>query len=479
MELPLDAPLDAPLPVEIAGRGHGWFTAYRRYPVFSRPWIRGRLRLTGTVLGFIAVLVGGVLLDSPPEERPWGATLQVALQLLLPALLVPWLGGRVRRRGWPPEREWRALLALVLVEVALFAVVHQFAAEPLKQWVAERTGALNADGSRKRVMLAVGVSVISPRGAPTAWAAPAASGAGAPGASGAGGQADAAGQGRSDVAAATDMPPTPAEDLLGLLMWSLAAFWLGGGLALWGWRRERAGLLDLQRERELQRAQAERREAEMRLSVLAAQVEPHFLFNTLAGVRAAIVSDPARASEMVDHLVDYLRATIPRLRSDGSALATLGGQLDIVRAYLGLMATRMRRLQFSVDAPAGLLDHPCPAWMLISLVENAVKHGVEPKVGPVRIEVSARRSEAGQLEICVADDGVGFGAAPAAWGSGLGLANIRERLASLHGGHAALVLRQRPGGGTLAIIGLPLEDQAPSASASASAATPAADPAMR
>ncbi|HRD98472.1 MAG TPA: histidine kinase, partial [Rubrivivax sp.] len=87
-----------------------------------------------------------------------------------------------------------------------------------------------------------------------------------------------------------------------------------GGAALWGWRRERAALAALAQSRELARAQAQRREAEMRLSVLAAQVEPHFLFNTLAGVRSAIATDPPRASEMIDRLVDYLRAAIPRLR---------------------------------------------------------------------------------------------------------------------------------------------------------------------
>jgi LytS/YehU family sensor histidine kinase len=92
--------------------------------------------------------------------------------------------------------------------------------------------------------------------------------------------------------------------------------------------------------------------------VLAAQVEPHFLFNTLAGVRSAISTDPPRASEMIDRLVDYLRAAIPRLRSDGGAQATLGSQLDIVRAYLGLMAARMPRLSYAIDVPAELLAEP-------------------------------------------------------------------------------------------------------------------------
>lgn len=193
----------------------------------------------------------------------------------------------------------------------------------------------------------------------------------------------------------------------------------------------------------------------MRLTVLAAQVEPHFLFNALAGVRSAIVSDPGRASDMIDRLVHYLRAAIPRLRSDGGAQATLGGLLDIARAYLGLMAARMRRLRYSVEAPADLLGTPCPPLMLISLVENAVKHGVEPKIGPSRVDVSARRIGDGRLEVTVADDGAGFGATQS--GSGLGLANLRERLQQMYQGRASLALKSRPEGGGAAILTFPLE----------------------
>ena len=243
--------------------------------------------------------------------------------------------------------------------------------------------------------------------------------------------------------------------VLNTLSSATLTFFLAGGAGLWGWRRERAGLAALAREQELAHAQAQRREAELRLSVLAAQVEPHFLFNTLAGVRSAIATDPARASDMIDRLADYLRAAIPRLRSDGGAQATLGGQLDIVRAYLGLMATRMPRLSFAIDVPAALLAAPFPPLMLISLAENAVKHGVEPKVGPVRITVTARLVEQGRLEVTVADDGAGFGASTG--GSGLGLSNIRERLQKMYPARAALTLHARPEGGVAAIISVPME----------------------
>jgi sensor histidine kinase YesM len=159
---------------------------------------------------------------------------------------------------------------------------------------------------------------------------------------------------------------------------------------------------------------------------------------------------------MIDRLVDYLRASIPRLRGEGVEQATLGAQLDIVRTYLGLMAARMPRLRFAVEAPPELLSSPCPPLMLISLVENAVKHGIEPKIGPARIEVGARRAEDGRLEVTVADDGAGFGASSTS-GSGLGLTNIRERLQQMYRGRAALTLKARPEGGVAATLVLPME----------------------
>ncbi len=424
-------PLDQPLPAELTGRHHSWFTQYRRYPVFSRAWITGRWRLWGPGwLLAMLFLTGGVAM-APPSDQVWFLLLVPMLQTLLPMAAVPWLGLWVRRQRWPARQEWRALVAMFVVVTALLALGHRLGvAEPLKQWLAEQTGMVDASGKRRKVLMAVGVSIKAETGA----SAP-----------------------RTE-ATRHDKPNADPSDWSQTAFWALLMFWLAGGSALWGWRREQAGLTALQREQALRQAQAARREAELQLSVLAAQVEPHFLFNTLAGVRSAISSDPARASQMVDRLVDYLRAAIPRLRSDGSAQATLGGQLDMVRAYLGLMATRMPRLQFRVDVPADLLGAPCPPWMLISLAENAVKHGVEPKIGPALVEVSACRTAAGDLEITVADDGVGFGGpAGSTSGTGLGLANIRERLQQMFDGRASLRLVARPGGGVAATITLPAD----------------------
>ena len=418
--------LDAPLPVELAGQGQGWFTRYRRYPVFSARWARARTRAwlipVGLALLFIA---GGAALGSP-ERWPWAAVLGIASSLLLPLLAGPWLGVWVRRRRWPRRTEGWALLAAMVLLVAAMVAAERFAAEPVKQWIAERIGDVDDRGQRNRIALQIGVMV-----GPLEQGEPAVSG---------------------------PKPARPRADPaspFNLALRGFLAFWLGGGFALLAWRREHEALAALARSRALAEAQAQRREAELRLSVLAAQVEPHFLFNTLAGVRSAIATDPARASEMIDRLVEYLRAAIPRLRSDGSAQATVAAQFDLVRAYLGLMAARMPRLAFEVDAPTELLRARCPPLMLISLVENAVKHGVEPKIGRARIEVRARRSDDGRLALEVADDGVGFGVSAA--GSGLGLSNLRERLAQLYGERASLVLKARAGGGVAATLWLPLE----------------------
>lgn len=425
---PLLHPLDQALPMALAGSGHSWFTRYRRYPVFSAPWVRGR------TAAFAAVLVVSLLITAAPlvageplAELPMGALLQLTVQLFAPLFAGPLLGLWVRRQGWPERQERNALIAAMVVVVLAVLAFHQFGGEPLKQAIAEATGAVDESGKRKRMAIQIGVTVSGP-----------------------------------DSAASS--PPAPmhsGESLAPMTRFSngvtsaLFSFWMAGGVALWGWRRERSGLAALAREQELERAQAQRREAELKLSVLAAQVEPHFLFNTLAGVRSAIATDPARASEMIDRLVDYLRAAIPRLRSSGGSEATLGGQIDIVRAYLGLMSARMPRLSWAVDVDASLLPLRCPPLMLISLAENAVKHGVEPKVGPVSVQLRAWRRADGGLSVTVADDGAGFGASTG--GSGLGLTNIRERLRQMFGEAAALTLKARPEGGVAATLSLPPE----------------------
>lgn len=245
---------------------------------------------------------------------------------------------------------------------------------------------------------------------------------------------------------------------IGVALVVLYLCWLGGIFDFIAFIRQRSRIVDVLQREELKRAQAARNAAEARLSVLAAQIEPHFLFNTLASVRSAIATDPQRAAQIVDHMVSFLRSTIPQMRDDASSVTvSLASQMESVRSYLALMHERIPRLQFSMLSEPGLDAAQLPPLMLISLVENAVKHGVEPKIGPAQIDVRARRVDEGaglQLEVSVSDDGVGFGDATS--GGGIGLANIQERLRTLFGHTASLTLKALPSGGVGAILRLPL-----------------------
>src|SRR5471032_2405927 len=179
----------------------------------------------------------------------------------------------------------------------------------------------------------------------------------------------------------------------------------------------------------------ERRLAEAQLAALQAQVEPHFLFNTLA---------------LIGHLIEYLRATLPQMRAKGSG--TLGRQLDMSRAYLAIMQARMRsRLAVSIDVPHEMMSATFPPMMLQILIENAIKHGLEPKVEGGRIDIRARvESQMMVVEVC--DDGVGFNVHA---GDGIGLNNVRERLRILYGNRAQLLIEAPFDGGARATIRLP------------------------
>jgi sensor histidine kinase YesM len=196
----------------------------------------------------------------------------------------------------------------------------------------------------------------------------------------------------------------------------------------------------------------ERSVLEARMSALQAQIEPHFLFNTLASIDQLILTDPPRASKMQQSLIRYLRSAMPQIRE--GARPTLGQQVDLCTAYLAIMAVRMEeRLQSAVDVPQGLKSAVFPSMMLQTLVENAIKHGLEPKPAGGRIDIRADVTD-GRLAVHVIDTGAGF--APKGEG-GVGLANIRERLQSLYNGRAELIISVPPGGGTSATIMVPYE----------------------
>jgi hypothetical protein len=194
----------------------------------------------------------------------------------------------------------------------------------------------------------------------------------------------------------------------------------------------------------------ERRVAEARLQLLQAQIEPHFLFNTLGSVKYLVTKDATLADFMLGELIHYLRDSMPMMRETTSTLAR---EFSLVRSYLNIARLRTGgRLDISVTLPGDFAQLAFPPLMLQTLVENALKHGIEPKLGDAHIDVFAELTDAGKrLRLTVRDDGVGIGGAPTA-GTGAGLRNIRERLESLFGEEAKLRIEANPTGGAIATI---------------------------
>jgi hypothetical protein len=206
--------------------------------------------------------------------------------------------------------------------------------------------------------------------------------------------------------------------------------------------RERADVRQTAMEKELTAAQ---------LGLLQAQVEPHFLYNTLASAQELVRTDPARADRMLGHLIEYLRRSLPR--TDGS-LSTLGEELERSTAWLEIMRLRMgERLAVHTDVPTEALKVPMPSMMLQTLVENAIKHGLEPKPGGGGIWIRAGVDGSG-LSLTVADDGMGFRSDGA--GTGIGLKNLRERLRLMYGSAASFSIGNNFPSGVAATITLPV-----------------------
>jgi len=205
--------------------------------------------------------------------------------------------------------------------------------------------------------------------------------------------------------------------------------------------------------------QLRRQVAEAQMATMQAQLEPHFLFNTLASIDHLIQTDPPRASRMQQSLIALLRATMPSLREGKAQLRrTLGEELAVIHPYLDILKTRMEeRLQTNLQVPPGLLSAEFPPMMLQSLVENAIKHGLEPKPEGGRIDIEALVAD-GRLLINVSDTGVGYSAIPhnpTGGTPGSGLVNIRERLKHLYGTEATLTIARNEPEGTTVRISLP------------------------
>ena len=204
-----------------------------------------------------------------------------------------------------------------------------------------------------------------------------------------------------------------------------------------------------------ERESMQRQLSEARMQMMQAQVEPHFLFNTLASVEYLIETDPPRASAMQRSLIQYLRAVLPQMR-DNAVVTNLGREADMVKAYLNLLKMRMEeRLHVDMQISDALRGAAFPPMMLQSMVENAIKHGLEckPEGGTLTIVADVAGNK---LRVTVTDDGVGFGKFPSD-GTGLGLPTIRERLKLLHGDQGRLHITANTPSGVIATIEVPYQ----------------------
>jgi hypothetical protein len=395
-------PLDRPLPPDVAAGESAFIRFYQKYTVFSWPWAWRRTVLFGAFGMFAGAIFGsshGLYVRSFPEGIAVALVCGVANVVLVGA--GPMLAAFFRHRGWPLRVERTAIVAAVIVGISLGAWADDLASQ-----------------YHDHLMAAHG-SASSPRMQPTL-------------------------DFHLFVRRALDV----LKDLLILFIAS-------GGIALAAYFSEKRRWAEHWRLVELEKLSAQKSEADLRLTVLQAQVEPHFLFNTLASVRSLVTTDPQRAAQTIDALAQHLRATLPKIRAQtGLPQSTLGEQFDICASYLELMKVRLgERLQVELRLPADLRDLPFPPLLLISLVENAIKHGAEPKPGTTQITLVAR-AEPGKLEVTVEDDGAGL---KMGLGEGTGLANIRAQLQTRFGAAAQLELLERAYGGVIARLITPLE----------------------
>jgi sensor histidine kinase YesM len=223
-----------------------------------------------------------------------------------------------------------------------------------------------------------------------------------------------------------------------LMIWAVVSF------VMWRFYKKELQIAETQQQLALDRARGaelERQAASAQLRALQAQIEPHFLFNTLANVVSLIDTQPAQARRMLERLIALLRGSLSASRAEQ---ATLGQEFDLCRAYLDILAIRMAgRLAYDIEIDPALRALPAPPMLLQPLVENAIQHGLEPKVEGGRVLLRAQR-EADAVEVIVQDDGVGFGNLTR--GGGVGLSNLRARLATLFADRARLVIEDaQPG----------------------------------
>ena len=209
---------------------------------------------------------------------------------------------------------------------------------------------------------------------------------------------------------------------------------------------------EIQQER-IHRLSKEKEALEANLRLLQAQIEPHFLFNTLSNVLSLIDTNPNQGKAMLEDLIHYLRTSLSRTRHD---LITLDQEIELISAYLNIVKIRMgERLNFRIEIPAAIRQHPLPPMLLQPLVENAVKHGLEPKIEGGELMIKAGEED-GHIRIEVIDTGIGF---TSYIETGVGMGNVRERLKLLYGEKGRLIIEENKPSGVKAIIEVPKRDK--------------------
>ena len=379
---------------------HAWTVFdYRGYAAFSWDWSWRRCVLFasfGLVFGVWIGLIIGAMFGN--WHVGFAMSLAAAGPMIVGMCAGPLAASWVRSRRWPMAREMMGVIAAVIVGVAAANACH---------WLANKY-AVVPQASVMRFYL-----------------------------------------GRLRAIGDSPLP------LLGRVVEFLL---LGGSLALPSYFAGLRRAIEEAREHEVSELQLQKQETDLRLLVLQAQIEPHFLFNTLASLRSLLRQDVDRAEAMLDALVEHLRAAMPIFRENQQHSA-LSEQLRICSSYLDLMQVRLAdRLTYTIVVAEPLRSAAFPPLILLTLVENAVKHGIEPKPGPghIRIEVTrSPRVDGTHIIVSVTDNGAGLSAG---LGHGVGLSNIRAQLALKYGDRATLSLMSSADGGAVASVDIPESD---------------------